>query len=94
VTPLNYFGYQSVEQIKDMLRHPLKYGYDRYTSCNGVPIVATGLFTPEENFVKRIGQLKGKQRIAIYPLCQPCVDDYDRTIKRVEARILREAGVQ
>jgi hypothetical protein len=61
-------------------------------SCGGVPIVAAGMFTPNENFAKRIGQPKNKRRVAIYALCQPCADDYDRAIRRVEQRILCEVA--
>ena len=90
---MTYFPHLGVDGIQEMLRRPLEHGLDRCMSCGGVPVVGAVLFTPEENFAQRIGQPKNKRRVAVYALCQPCVDDDDRSTRRAEARILCEAGI-
>jgi hypothetical protein len=91
---MNYIGYQTQEQFREMLRHPLKYGLDRCLACGATSVAGAGMFFPNEDVAKRIGQPRNKRRVAVYVLCQPCLDDYDHAIRRVEEKLLRDAGVQ
>jgi hypothetical protein len=49
--------------------------------------VTVGIFTPTPSFALRIGQPEGKQRLAVYGLCQHCARLPDLT-GRIEQELL------
>jgi hypothetical protein len=51
-----------------------------------------GVFSPNENFARRIGQRSGKQRIVMYGLCESCLRLPDRNA-RVEQAMLDDLQV-
>jgi len=78
--------------VPRVLADPSAFGLDGCLLCGG-PMKVVGLFFPNPDVAKRLGQPKGKQRVVFYALCAACNDLPDK-VEKVELFLLANAGVQ
>lgn len=60
---------------------------DQCSLCSERPAIFTGVFQPNQEFAKRIGQPKGKVRLVLYRVCDHCNELPDK-LALIEAAIL------
>ena len=84
---------QRKELLDRIIRDPAGHGIHSCPLCHG-RVVFVGVFSPNQEFGERIGQPKGKTRLTVYGLCEPCMrlPEEERN-QRIEADILRLRGV-
>jgi hypothetical protein len=56
----------------------------------------TNAYVPTPDVAKRLGQPKGKQRVIIYGVCEPCMDQHGKSeiMELMERSVLQRHGLQ